>query len=77
MRMHPADVEKTACRTHHSHFEFLVIPFGLSNAPAMFQVRMNDMLQPFLFRFVLVFFDDILIYNLSWFEHQQHVSLVL
>ncbi|KAM2196116.1 hypothetical protein ACFX1R_030033 [Malus domestica] len=71
------DVPKTTFRTRYGHFKFLVMPFGLSNAPAAFMDLMNRVFQPYLDRFVIVFINDILVNSKSKAEHARHLKLVL
>jgi hypothetical protein len=77
IHMKEADIPKTAFRTHEGHYEFLVMPFGLCNARSTFQSLMNHVLCPFLCHFVLVLFDDIIIYIKTWTYHHSHVDRIL
>nr|GEY24847.1 hypothetical protein [Tanacetum cinerariifolium] len=67
----------TAFRTRYSHFEFQVIPFGLTNAPAMFMDLMNRVCKPYLDKFIIVFIDDTLVYSKDEEEHGKHLKIIL
>ncbi|GKB64488.1 putative nucleotidyltransferase, ribonuclease H [Tanacetum coccineum] len=77
LRVHKHDIPKTAFRTHYGHFEFTIMPFGQTNAPAIFMDLMNRVCRPYLDKFVIVFINDILIHSKTQEEHVEHLRLVL
>jgi hypothetical protein len=76
VRLKPGEEYKTAFQTHCGHYEFRVMAFGLTGAPGTFQEAVNSTLSPCLRKFVLVFFDDILIYSATYADHLLHIKLV-
>lgn len=77
IRMKAVDCSLTTFQTHNGHYEFKVMPFGVCNAPTTFRSLTNQVFRPYLRKFFLMFFDDILIYSKSWEEHLQHLTVVL
>lgn len=77
LKVKESDVAKTAFRTRYGHYEFTVVPFGLSNAPGVFMDLMNRTFHSYLDRFVIVFIDDILVYSRDKEQHAEHLRIVL
>jgi len=71
------DTLKTAFRTCYGHYEYLVMPFGVTNAPGVFMDYMNRVFHPYLDSFVVVFIEDILVYSKTKEEHEEHLRIVL
>ena len=77
LRVKDSDIPKTTFRTRYGHYEFVVMSFGLTNAPAVFMDLMNRVFKQYLDLFVIIFIDDILIYSRSEEEHASHLRVVL
>jgi hypothetical protein len=77
IKIHPEDIPKIAFSTRYGLFEYLVMSFGLTNAPAHFMYLMNLVFMPELDKFIIVFIDDILVYSQNEEEHVEHLRIVL
>lgn len=77
IRIKEGDGAKTTFRTHQGHYEFMVMPFGLTNVTSTFQYLMNDIFQKQQQKFILVFFDDILVYSPNYSSHVEHLKETL
>ena len=77
LRIREADIPKIAFWTRYGHFEFIVMPFRLMNAPTTFMDLMHRVFQPYVHQFVVVFFDDILVYSKSEEKHEDHLRIFL
>jgi len=77
LKIKTEDVPKTAFRTRYGHYEFLVLPFGLTNAPALFMDLINRIFRAFLDKLIVVFINDILVYSKIREEHANHLRMVL
>ena len=77
MKIHEQDIRKTAFTTRYGLYEYTVMSFGLTNAPAYFMSMMNKVFMEYLDKFVVVFIDDLLIFSKSEEEHKEHLRLVL
>ncbi|GJZ47548.1 putative reverse transcriptase domain-containing protein [Tanacetum coccineum] len=77
LRVREVDIPKTAFKTRYGHYEFQVMPFGLTTTPAVFMDLMNRVWKPYLDKFVIVFIDDVLIYSKNKKEHEEHLKEIL
>ena len=77
LKIKTEDIAKTTFRTRFGHYEFLIMPFGLTNAAVVFMDLMNRIFHQYLYQFVVVFIDDILIYLDSVEQHVEHLRMIL